>query len=147
MDTFQIKVVASNSALVVPRQEGATIVFDVPYQSIFDVAGFSDLPHFKERYNFQIILKFQIFNVIFRILDFFDIVVQTGQNETITVFNGTCAEVRNSLGATCPIKIDWSFVKTPQFLAYTATDRYNMVRTLHTTLSSNLLLGNQGYAF
>eukprot|EP01127_Copromyxa_protea_P014489 TRINITY_DN4046_c0_g1_i1.p1 TRINITY_DN4046_c0_g1~~TRINITY_DN4046_c0_g1_i1.p1 ORF type:complete len:2502 (+),score=470.93 TRINITY_DN4046_c0_g1_i1:479-7507(+) len=125
---FVLRAVGSASDLVIPKRESDTIFLDVPFVHIDNIAGSSSFQHYKERF-----------------LDFFGLVVSTGQHETRAEFDSTCASVCSSLYTTIPISINWDFTSSSTFASYTPTERYNMVRYLHTGFASTLLLGDDGF--
>ena len=74
-------------------------------------------------------------------------VVGTAQNETAKQFEEIQKQLTSRLGE-CKLTIMWdSFVKSSEFLKYTATERTKIVKTMNTTLPSAVLLGDLGYVF
>jgi hypothetical protein len=109
------------------------LVFNFTYNHIPKILTSNEITHLKER-----------------TLDEFDLIVGTAQNETSDIFGKTFKELSDTkkLGSSLGLVVLWdTFVKSPEFLKYTPTERTKIVKNMHTILPQEVLLGDDGYVF
>eukprot|EP01124_Arcella_intermedia_P033172 TRINITY_DN7876_c0_g2_i2.p1 TRINITY_DN7876_c0_g2~~TRINITY_DN7876_c0_g2_i2.p1 ORF type:complete len:2631 (-),score=708.58 TRINITY_DN7876_c0_g2_i2:12-7805(-) len=103
--------------------------------------------------NLDDILKATKYNLWkYGFMDLIDVLVPSACEETDKEHQKNIAAFHKSLthnfpgGAKCPVTVDWSFSKTPQFVAYHPHDRWTMLKSMNVDAIQNTLLGITGFS-